>query len=35
MLILLVTCIDKYKSLYTIIAIQFTSEVEYKEIYLR
>ena len=35
MLILLVTYIDRYRSLYTIVAIQFTSEVEYKEIYLR
>ena len=35
MLILLVTYIDRYRGLRTIVAIQFTSEVKYKEIYLR
>ena len=32
MLILLVTYIDRYRSLYTVVAIQFASKVEYKEI---
>ena len=31
----LVTYTDRYESLRTIVAIQFTSKVEYKEIYLR
>ena len=35
MLILLVTYTDRSRCLRTIVAIQFTSEVEYKEIYLR
>ena len=35
MLISLVTYTDRYGSLRTIVAIQFTNEVEYKEIYLR
>ena len=35
MLISLVTCADRYGGLRTIVAIQFASEVEYKEIYLR
>ena len=35
MLILLVTYVDRYGSLRTIVTIQFTSKVEYKEIYLR
>ena len=35
MLISLVTYIDRYGSLRTIVAIQFTSKVKYKEIYLR
>ena len=32
MSISLVTYIDRYEGLYTIVAIQFASEVEYKEI---
>ena len=35
MSISLVTYVDRYGSLRTIVTIQFTSEVEYKEIYLR
>ena len=35
MLILLVTYIDRSGSLRIVVAIQFASEVEYKEIYLR
>ena len=31
----LVTYADRYGSLRTVVAIQFASEVEYKEIYLR
>ena len=32
MLISLVTCVDRYRGLRTIVAIQFASEVKYKEI---
>ena len=35
MLISLVTYIDRYRSLRTIVTTQFTSKVKYKEIYLR
>ena len=35
MSISLVTCADRFGSLRAVVAIQFASEVEYKEIYLR
>ena len=35
MSISLVTYADRYRGLRTIVAIQFASEVKYKEIYLR
>ena len=35
MSISLVTSVDRYGGLRTVVAIQFASEVEYKEIYLR
>ena len=35
MSISLVTYVDRYGGLHTIVAIQFASKVKYKEIYLR